>query len=106
MKEMNKAKFAKEIEALLRQTRACQNIEITYGSLTYEPAKGWTDGDVIQNTEGKLLKRIFTESLIPLENDDYVMIKIGNKVIYQSVEADSNWGMVLDVVKRLDKEGI
>lgn len=106
MKEMNKVMFVKEIETLLRQTRTCQDIEITYGSLVYKPAKSWANGDIIQNSEGKFFKRIFTESLISLENNDYVRIKLGNKVIYQSVEADSNWGVLLDIVKRLDKERI
>ena len=118
IEENNKPQFTKEIEKLLRQTRTCQNIELTYGSLKYEPATGW-DNDVVvrqywnqetQQYENKLLKQIFIPSDRNLNEktdpDEYVQIKIDYLTIYQSVEADSYWGMVLDIIRRLDKENI
>ena len=118
IEENNKAQFTKEIEALLRNTRTCQNIELTYGGLKHEPTTEW-DKDVVMldvydaETDGyvsKRFKRIFTPSERNLnEKDDpteYVQIKIDWLTLYQSVEADSYWGMVLDIVRRLDKEHI
>ena len=110
MKEKSTVEFLKELETLLRQTRACQNIELTYGSLTYEPAKDWNDGVVVQNAVGKLYKQVFTPSKKDITDYDfvsaYVRIKLGNKIMYQCVEGSSNWGIVLDVINRLKEEHI
>ena len=110
MKEKNKIEFLKELETLLRQTRTCQDIKLTYGSLVYEPAEDWNDGIVVQNVDGKLFKKTFIPSEAEITAYDkvseYVMIKLGNKVIHQCVDGSSNWGMVLDVIKRLDEERI
>lgn len=118
IEENNKAQFTKDIEALLRKTRALQDIEITYGSLVHEPASGW-DKDVVrlevwnsetESYETKLFKQIFTPSERDLcertDPREFVQIKADGKTIYQSVEADSYWGMVLDIVRRLDKENV
>lgn len=118
MMEDNKAQFTKEIESLLRKTRACKDITLTYGSVEYIPLKEWESGATskkcwnfeTEKYEYRLFKVIFTPSERNLtERDDgreYVQIEINKQKFYQSVEADSCWGMVLDIIKRLDKEGI
>jgi len=118
IEENNKPQFTKDIEVLLRKTRACQDIEITYGSLVHEPETSWSK-DVVslevwnketEQYENKLFKQIFVPSNRNLseKNDsrEYVQIKVDGKTIYQSVEASSYWGMVLDIVRRLDKENV
>ena len=118
IEENNKAQFTKDIEVLLKKTRACQNIELTYGDLKYEPATEYGKDVVLKEVynfetkeyESKLFKRTFTPSDRTLDNKndprEYVQIKIDNALYYQSVEGDSYWGMVLDIIKRLDKERI
>jgi hypothetical protein len=119
VEENNKPQFTKDIEDLLRKTRALQNVEITYGSLKHEPVTGLDGKDVVvlkvynketDELEPKLFKRIFTPSDRNLEEQydarEYVQIKVDGKTLYQSVEADSYWGMVLDIIRRLDKEGV
>ena len=119
IEENNKPQFTKEIEALLRKTRVLYDIELTYGSLKHEPTKSFEGKDIValevRDAETgqwttKLFKQIFTPSERNLsERDDpseYVQIKVDGKTLYQSVEADSYWGMVLDITRRLDKEGV
>lgn len=118
IEENNKAQFTKDIETLLRKTRACEDIELTYGSLEYEPVDNWGKDVVLKEVYDRktnsfvqrLFKNKFTPSERNLENKDdsreYVQINMYGKKIYQSVEADSYWGMVLDIVKRLREEGI
>ena len=114
----NKPQFAKEIESLLRKTRAYKDITITYGSVKYIPLKTWESGAVVKKClnfdtreiEENLFKAVFTPSERNLERKDdpreCVKIEIDGSVIYQSVECSSYWGMILDIVKRLDKESI
>lgn len=118
IEENNKAQFTKEIETLLRKTRACQDIELTYGSVEYIPLKTWEKGAIInkcynsetEEYEERLFKIVFTPSERNLERREdgreIVQIKIDGETIYQSVESSSYWGMILDITKRLDKERI
>ena len=110
IEENNKPQFTKDIEALLRKTRACSEIEITYGYLKHELALSYDDKDIVMNTDGKLFKRIFTPSetniTIDSHHSEVVQIKVDGKRFYQSVEGDSYYGMVLDIVQRLRDERV
>ena len=110
IEENNKPQFTKDIEALLRKTRACSDIEITYGYLEYEPTTERYAYNVVINAEGKAFKRIFTPSetniTIDSEHSEIVQIKVDGKTLYQSIEGDSYYGMVLDIVRRLQEERV
>lgn len=110
IEENNKPQFTKEIEALLRKTRACQDIEITYGYLTHEPTTERYCSNVVINAEGKAFKRIFTPSetniTINDKHSEIVQIKADGKTFYQSVEGDSYYGMVCDIMRRLQEERV
>jgi hypothetical protein len=110
IEENNKPEFTKDIEMLLKKTRACQDIEITYGYVEYESTTESYGQDVVVNVYGEAFKRIFTPSktniTIDSEHSEVVQIKVDGKTFYQSVEGDSYYGMVLDIVKRLDRENI
>lgn len=118
IEENNKAKFTKEIEKLLKQTRACQDIELTYGSLKWIPLTTWEPGAQLKEvydkeTDGfiaQLFKPNFTPSERTLNNTsdprEFVMIKVDGRTFYQSVEGSSYWGMILDIIKRMDKERV
>lgn len=118
IEENNKAQFTKQIEKLLKQTRACQDIEITYGSLKWIPLNKYESGailkEVYDSEQKNVIRKPFKPDFTPSERTldgaldprEFVRINIDGCTFYQSVEGDSYWGMVLDIVKRLDKERI
>lgn len=118
MRENNKSQFTKEIEKLLRQTRACQSIELTYGSLKLIPLTEWEPGaqlrEVYDKETDSFITKLFKPEFTPSERtlDDafdpreFVMIEVDGCTFYQSVEGSSYWGMILDIIKRLDKERV
>lgn len=118
IEENNKPQFAKEVEALLRKTRACENIEITYGSVKWIPLTEGESCGVLRNIYDKekncVVSKLFKDNFTPSERNltersdprEFVQIKIDGRTFYQSVECSSYWGMVLDIINRLDKEQI
>lgn len=118
IEENNKAQFTKEIEKLLKQTRACQDIELTYGSLKWIPLTEWESGAVLKEVYDKetdsFITKLFKPEFTPSERtlDDafdpreFVMIKVDGRTFFQSVEGSSYWGMILDIIKRMDKERV
>ena len=110
IEENNKSEFTKDIEALLKKTRACQDIEIDYGYLEHESTEDRYGKDVVVNDEGKAFKRIFTTTncniSVHSEHSECVRIKVDGRTLYQSVEGDSYYGMILDIIRRLDKENV
>ena len=118
IEENNKPKFAKEVEALLRKTRACENIEITYGSVKWIPLTEWESGGVLRNIydkeKNRVVSKLFKDNFPPSVSNltersdprEFVQIKIDGRTFYQSVECSSYWGKVLDIINRLDKEQI
>lgn len=117
IRENNKAEFVKEMENFLRQTNACEHICLTYGNLQYVSLEQWQPGAVIKDCWDEESKSMvakyfleeFTPSDVTLKGSacrENVQIKMGNKTVYACVEADSYYGIIIDVIKKMMEENM
>ena len=115
IRENNKSSFVKEMESFFRKTNACEEIELTYGSLKRKPLECWSPGAVLldcyDDKTNTFYQKYFLEEFTPsdttLKNGrEYVKIKLCGKTVYACVEMDSYYGIILDVLKKMKEENM
>lgn len=102
----SKIDFIKEVEKVVRMTDAFEDLSITYGWLENKYSK--PDEETGEVT---VIDRVFHPSDRVLNNPDdereMLRFKWGEQsdyfCLYQSIEADSYYGILRDVYKALDK---